>query len=229
MKITAGLPFLAAALAVLQTDAASLRRPVVALSDFQEVETTYVDLRSSSSNGRVTTAEEPSSSYRVTKLKGRLTGIEVSVSGKGAWALLQGTMTTSSLVLDKSTEYEKMRSKYNIEAGIGGFYAFLAGGVKTNAEREHVKETMKEVSNQIASNATVDVDLRASGYAPNGKLSIQVVSTRNTNPIHLKSGSRHRHTSQHFKSRMTPGTNSQFYLMETLSKTSSLVMPARTA
>lgn len=76
-------------------------------------------------------------------------------------------MTTTSSALDKSTEYNKIRSQYGIEGGISAFWSWLGVSAKTEYQKEQIKETFKEISKQVKTNATVDVDLYVTGYAPN--------------------------------------------------------------
>lgn len=174
MKITAGISLVAAALMASQANAAPMTAATVtaqsALKALEPVETAYLDLRTFRSVRRSTAAvNSTSNTYKVSKMKGRLSGVQVRVSGLGGWARMKGSMVVSSMALDKSSTYNRIKNTYGIEAGIGGFYAFLAGGLTTNAERESVKETMNELTTQVTSTATVDVDLMTSGYAPNGK------------------------------------------------------------
>lgn len=106
-------------------------------------------------------------SYQVSEKKGNLLGISVSVSGAGAWAKLDGSMSFEIRNLESSSTYERMKETYNIGGGVSGFWGWLGFGANANTHKEEIKEVFNEVQQSQKVEGVAKVSLFASGMYPN--------------------------------------------------------------
>ena len=88
------------------------------------------------------------SSWKVTTKHGTQSGVGVSVSGAGAWAQMEGTMTFHILHLDDSKTYQKMKETYDIGGGIGGFFSWLGLGANADTHKTEIHSVFNEIKNQ---------------------------------------------------------------------------------
>lgn len=134
------------------------------------METTKLSINSLecvSNSAQSLTVESEVESYKVTKRAGKIEGIGVSVSGKGAWAKLYGAMTFSSQSMESSRTYQQMKSSYDINGGVNGFFSWLGFGANAKTHKEEIQEALKEMSSSSSVSAQVAVDLYVEGIYPN--------------------------------------------------------------
>ena len=107
------------------------------------------------------------SSWKVTTKHGTQSGVGVSVSGAGAWAQMEGTMTFHILHLDESKTYQYMKKTYGIGGGIGGFFSWLGLGANAETHKTEIHSVFNEIKNQQKVKGTVAVKLSVTGLYPN--------------------------------------------------------------
>ena len=105
--------------------------------------------------------------WKVTKKKGALAGIGVSVSGQGAWARMKGGMAFSLRQMEKSETYQEMVKRYSISGGVSGFWGWLSIGVNASTHKIEIQKALKEMSESQEVTGSVEVDLYVTGTYPN--------------------------------------------------------------
>jgi hypothetical protein len=107
------------------------------------------------------------SSWQVSTKRGTQSGLQVSVSGAGAWGKLDGNMAFTIRHLDKSSTYDQMKSDYNIGGGVSGFWSWLGISANASTHKEEIHQVFNEVSNAQAVKGTAHVQLEVTGQYPN--------------------------------------------------------------
>jgi hypothetical protein len=128
-------------------------------------------------------------SWSVQQSKGRITGVGAHVSGSGAWARVQGSMTFSTITLETSKTYRQMRESQSFHAGVGGFWSWLLNiGQNINSYKEQLTTMCNELSQSSTTNGLITIDLSVSGQYPGVSvfaeayiLALEVSSDSNSN------------------------------------------------
>ncbi|RFZ80528.1 hypothetical protein DS742_02545 [Lacrimispora amygdalina] len=105
--------------------------------------------------------------WKVTKKKGSLSGVGVSVSGAGAYAEMSGNFSFTLKHMESSRKYNKMVNDYKISGGVSGFWSWLTFGANASTHKEEIQEALKEMSSSEEVNGTVEVKLMVTGLYPN--------------------------------------------------------------
>ncbi|WP_020207616.1 hypothetical protein [Gilvimarinus chinensis] len=106
-------------------------------------------------------------SYQVSKKKGNISGVAVSVSGAGAWGKLSGGFDFKITNIETSKTYQEMRKSYGISGGISAFWSWLGVHANAEAHKEEIKKVFHEVQQSQQVNGHVNVDLEVTGQYPN--------------------------------------------------------------
>ena len=107
------------------------------------------------------------SGWKVTKKKGNISGVGVSVSGAGAFAQMTGSMSFQLKQMESSKTYQKMVSDYNIGGGVSGFWSWLGFGANASTHKEQINTAFNEMMSSQAVGGTVGVNLMVTGLYPN--------------------------------------------------------------
>lgn len=107
------------------------------------------------------------SGWKVTKKRGAISGVGVSVSGAGAFAEMDGSMSFSLKQMESSKTYNKMVKNYSIGGGVSGFWAWIGFGANASTHKTEIQESLKEMSQSQAVSGTVNVNLMVTGLYPN--------------------------------------------------------------
>lgn len=105
--------------------------------------------------------------WKVTKKKGIIPGIAVSVSGAGAYAEMCGEFTFSLKMMESSRTYQKMVKDYSISGGISGFWGWLSIGANASTHKTEIQEALQEMAQSQEVTGTVKVKLMVTGLYPN--------------------------------------------------------------
>ncbi|MCQ1061269.1 hypothetical protein LRP52_47265 [Photobacterium sp. ZSDE20] len=84
------------------------------------------------------------SSYRVTKVKGKMAGIGGSVTGT-ATAKVVGNYQYSCKIVEHSQTYNELKKKYKINSGVSGFFAWISGSAHAEKEKSSIRQALKEI------------------------------------------------------------------------------------
>lgn len=112
-------------------------------------------------------SETHSAGWKVTKKKGSISGVGVSVSGAGAYAKMQGSFSFSLKRLESSKTYNEMVKEYNISGGVQGFWSWIGFGANASTHKKEIQQSFHEMSQSQEVNGTVNVDLYVTGLYPN--------------------------------------------------------------
>lgn len=105
--------------------------------------------------------------YKITKKRGRIAGLGVSVSGSGAWVKMEGSMNFKISALESSQSYSEMVKKHKINKGVGGFFGFIGFGNNSSKYESELTTVFDEVKTSQETDGTVKVDMYVSGQYPN--------------------------------------------------------------
>jgi hypothetical protein len=106
-------------------------------------------------------------SWQVSTKRGTQSGVGVSVSGSGAWAKLQGSMSFTIRHLETSKTYDEMKSEYSIGGGVSAFWSWLGISANAQTHQEQIHQVFQEVSTSQAVKGSANFDLDCSGQYPN--------------------------------------------------------------
>ncbi|ANW27408.1 hypothetical protein BA953_24755 (plasmid) [Vibrio coralliilyticus] len=109
---------------------------------------------------------EGTKTWKVSLSKGVQRGISVRVSGKGAWAKLNGQSEFTVQKLESSKTFNSMKDKYGIEAGVGGFYKWLGFGGNAKKHKAEISQALNELSNDQTYKGSANIDMYVSGLIP---------------------------------------------------------------
>lgn len=108
--------------------------------------------------------EGTATAYKITKKRGSINGVGVSVSGSGASVKMVGSIQ----FLIKSLEsYNEMVKEHNISKGVNGFFGFISFGNNSSTYSKEISTALKEVETSVTNTGTVEVEMMVSGQFPN--------------------------------------------------------------
>jgi len=96
-----------------------------------------------------------------------LVGAGVSVSGQGAWARLSGTQTFTVRTLERSQNFQQLKTSQNIGGGIFAFFSWLGIGVNASTNREEITGALQEIVNNATVQGSISYALFVTGLFPN--------------------------------------------------------------
>lgn len=119
------------------------------------------------------TAAAEGTSWSVREAKGRIQGIGASVSGLGAYARVNGSMSFSTRTLEISRTYQEMKKSYGFSAGLRSFWSWIGLGANASYHKQELTQVFNELSQATQTNGKINIDLYVTGLYPNVPVSAE--------------------------------------------------------
>ncbi len=105
--------------------------------------------------------------WKVTKKRGKISGVGASVSGLGAFAQVEGSMSFWLRQMESSSTYKRMVEQHSISGGVYGWFYWIGYGSNASTYKSEIQESFQQMSSSQAVNGTVHVNLMVTGIYPN--------------------------------------------------------------